>query len=486
MAGQNDGAKMKRFRRGPLWLMAALACGAGLLLSPSSGMNAARAAGDVQPGGGSSAIAEMAYTLRPLGQVAVYRPAAAPRGVVIALSDGDGWDQGQADLARRLAAKGALVAGISSPDFLRTLNGSARCINPNYGIIALSRDLQHRLGLSFYNKPVIIGSGEGGALAYAALASGPNGAYKAVLSAGFRPFLAGARPWCRSGSLKSIALHRPGRGFAFAPSRQLPSPWIVMAAQNRRSMTPAALRTYAARTVSGRFAAGDGDAALLAQVQPFLAAPAPSGVALPNWLPLNIVTDPAAPRTDMMAVLYSGDGGWVGLDKDVAAQLSHAGIPVVGMDSLSYFWSQRTPAGAAADLGAIIRGYSQHWQRPRVLLAGYSFGADVLPYIVASLPPQQRAKVQRLSLMGLSPSADFQFHLGSWLNMDSTTQYPTLPAIRRLRGLPILCVKGTLETDSACPSIPQGLAQTVVVPGGHHFDRNAPLLVNRMLKGLVI
>lgn len=188
----------------------------------------------------------------------------------------------------------------------------------------------------------------------------------------------------------------------------------------------------------------------------------------------------------MMAVLYSGDGGWVGLDKDVAGQLARGGIPVVGVDSLSYFWSPRTPQEAAHDLSAIIRGYSRHWHRPRILLVGYSFGADVLPYIVGGLPAAQRAQVQRLSLMGLSPTADFQFHLSSWLDMDSDSQYPTIPAIERLRGVPMLCVRGTLENDSACPSIPAGLAQMVVVPGGHHFDRNAPLLVSHMLQGLAI
>jgi len=110
----------------------------------------------------------------------------------------------------------------------------------------------------------------------------------------------------------------------------------------------------------------------------------------------------------------------------------------------------------------------------------------VLPYIVGGLPAAQRAQVQRLSLMGLSPTADFQFHLSSWLDMDSDSQYPTIPAIERLRGVPMLCVRGTLENDSACPSIPAGLAQMVVVPGGHHFDRNAPLLVSHMLQGLAI
>ncbi|KEQ53350.1 virulence factor family protein [Sphingobium chlorophenolicum] len=466
---------MTPFRRARLWLTPGLLAVAGLLLSTSNAMNPARAAADPAP------VAESRYSLPPMGPIAVYRPAGVPSGVVLALSDSDGWDEGSADTARALAARGALVAGISTPAFLTALQASRRCINPNYGIVALARDLQHRLTLPIYDKPILIGRGEGAALAYATLAAGPDGAYKAVFSQDFTPLLHGGRTWCRSGSLKAAAVRH---GFAFAPSRRLPSPWIAMT-EGRASP---ALQRFVARTGSGRLvtaARGQGEVALLSRIRPFLAAP-PADVALPGGLPLTIVTDAAAPRTDMMAVLYSGDGGWVGLDKDVAGQLAHAGIPVVGMDSLSYFWSQRTPQGAAQDLSAIIRGYGRRWQRPRVLLVGYSFGADVLPYIVGGLPASQRAQVQRLSLLGLSPHADFQFHLSSWLNLYSDRQYPTIPAIARLRGLPMLCVRGTLENDSACPAIPAGLAQMAVVPGGHHFGRNAPLLVNHMLQGLTI
>ena len=469
-------------RRARLWLVSAFLAAAALLLSTSNAANPARAAADPLPGA-AGPVVESQYDLPPMGRIMVYRPAGVPSGVVLSLSGSDGWDDESADAARALSARGALVAGISTPSFLQALQATHRCINPNYGIIALARDLQHRLALPMYDKPILIGRGEGAALAYATLAAGPDGAYKAVLSQDFTPLLNGGGSWCRSGSLKA-AMMRQGRGFAFAPSRRLPSPWIALAEVHASP----ALRRFVAHTGSGTLvtaAKGQGELALLSRIRPFLAAQ-PVDAALPSGLPLNIVADAAAPRTDMMAVLYSGDGGWVGLDKDVAGQLARGGIPVVGVDSLSYFWSQRTPQGAAHDLSAIIRGYSRHWHRPRILLVGYSFGADVLPYIVGGLPAAQRAQVQRLSLMGLSPTADFQFHLSSWLNMDSDSQYPTIPAIERLRGVPMLCVRGTLENDSACPSIPAGLAQMVVVPGGHHFDRNAPLLVSHMLQGLAI
>ncbi|MEE9877952.1 MAG: hypothetical protein PBU97_16320 [Stenotrophomonas maltophilia] len=47
-------------------------------------------------------------------------------------------------------------------------------------------------------------------------------------------------------------------------------------------------------------------------------------------------------------MFVSGDGGWAGLDKDVASSLNEHGVAVVGIDSLRYFWSERTPKGFAS------------------------------------------------------------------------------------------------------------------------------------------
>ncbi|MET0365726.1 MAG: AcvB/VirJ family lysyl-phosphatidylglycerol hydrolase [Sphingobium sp.] len=193
-------------------------------------------------------------------------------------------------------------------------------------------------------------------------------------------------------------------------------------------------------------------------------------------MPLTIVPPARGRQSDLMAIAYSGDGGWVGIDRDLAAQVAAAGIPVVGVDSLSYFWSARNPKRAGEDLSRLIRSFGERWNKRRVLLIGYSFGADALPYMIDALDADARSRIDSVALLGLSSTADFQFHLTSWINVASSDSLPTIPAITRLRGLTIRCVRGAEETDSACPAIPKGLAQQFVVPGGHHFDRNAPLL----------
>ena len=106
----------------------------------------------------------------------------------------------------------------------------------------------------------------------------------------------------------------------------------------------------------------------------------------------------------------SGDGGWAGLDQDVAAALSAKGIPVVGLDSLRYYWTARTPDGLAADTDRIVRYYLAHFGKRRVLLIGYSQGADVLPFAVNRLPAATRARRRRQS-RSPCPSCFFSLQL---------------------------------------------------------------------------
>lgn len=58
-------------------------------------------------------------------------------------------------------------------------------------------------------------------------------------------------------------------------------------------------------------------------------------------MPLTILD--TKPTSDTMAIIYSGDGGWRDIDSEVGGYLQGEGVPVVGVDSLRYFWTERLP-----------------------------------------------------------------------------------------------------------------------------------------------
>jgi type IV secretory pathway VirJ component len=182
-----------------------------------------------------------------------------------------------------------------------------------------------------------------------------------------------------------------------------------------------------------------------------------------------------------MAVILSGDGGWAEIDKSLAAGLAVAGIPVVGWSSLDYYWSPRTPEEASADLARIVEHYARTWNRSRVMVIGYSFGADVSPFLVNRLPSSAKARVARVVLLGPSQTAAFEFHVASWLGRGGDTRFPTRPEIEHL-DVPVTCVSGAEEADSVCRTASNPHLRAETVGAGHHFGGDYKRLVGLLLR----
>jgi type IV secretory pathway VirJ component len=189
----------------------------------------------------------------------------------------------------------------------------------------------------------------------------------------------------------------------------------------------------------------------------------------------------AAGTSEEFALLLTGDGGWAGLDQELAARLAASGVPTVGLNSLKYFWTERSPEETARDVARVLRHYFAAWNKQRVLLVGYSFGADVLPFVVNRLPPELRQKVVSVSLLGIDANASFEVRVADWVGADNGGP-ATRPELAAVTKLPVLCIYGDGESDSICPGLPAGGAITREQIGkGHHFSGEYDTLAERIL-----
>jgi type IV secretory pathway VirJ component len=209
-------------------------------------------------------------------------------------------------------------------------------------------------------------------------------------------------------------------------------------------------------------------------------APAPAKVSATELRDLPIIEVPAIGTGDTLALLISGDGGWAGIDKELAAAISRQGVPVIGLDSLRYFWKARTPASASADVDRILRHYLAAWNKRSVLLLGFSQGADVMPFIVNRLPAATRGQVRMVALLSLSQTAVFEFHLQNWLGR-SDDEVPVEPELLKMKGTRTLCVYGEDEEDSMCAMPSAASLQVIKLKGGHHFDGDYASLARLIL-----
>lgn len=189
-----------------------------------------------------------------------------------------------------------------------------------------------------------------------------------------------------------------------------------------------------------------------------------------------------AGHSDLLAFVASGDGGWATLDKEVAAVLADKGIPVVGLDTLRYYWQPRPPEESARALERILHHYLTKWRKERVLLIGYSRGAGVLPFMASRLPEDLVERVDLIALLGPEPEITFEFHFTDWISsVPRGNSRPVQPEVEKLRGTKLLCVYGADESDSLCPRLPPGLARLDKRPGGHHFAGDYRAIADRIL-----
>ncbi|MBF8722041.1 MULTISPECIES: virulence factor family protein [Pseudomonas] len=199
-----------------------------------------------------------------------------------------------------------------------------------------------------------------------------------------------------------------------------------------------------------------------------------------NALSIPVVEVPAGQTTDTVTLFLSGDGGWRDLDRDVAGEMAKLGYPVVGIDTLRYYWQHKSPEQSAADLSELMQHYRQKWGTKRFVLTGYSFGADVLPAIYNRLPDEDKQRVDAVILLAFARSGSFEIEVEGWLGKEGQ-EAPTGPEMARLPASKVICVYGVEETDESGCTDKTAVGEHLKLPGGHHFDENYPALAKRLI-----
>lgn len=184
-------------------------------------------------------------------------------------------------------------------------------------------------------------------------------------------------------------------------------------------------------------------------------------------LHLPLIEKPVLGSQPFFALLLTGDGGWRAIDSGLAEEINRHGIPVAGFLSDDYFEEARTPEEVSRDVEAAIEHYSTLWKKPKVILIGFSRGADAIPIALVHMTPQQRNRIVLAALLGPSRSAELQV-VPFWkrVTVPSIALAPQLHAVKDVR---IACIHGEDEDESLCDVLPQGYAIDIETSGGHHL-----------------
>ncbi|EPJ88918.1 virulence [Pseudomonas sp. CFII64] len=196
-----------------------------------------------------------------------------------------------------------------------------------------------------------------------------------------------------------------------------------------------------------------------------------------------VVEVPSAQPSDTVTLFMSGDGGWRDLDKVVAGDMASLGYPVVGIDVLRYYWEHKTPEQTAADLTELMQHYRQKWGTKRFILAGYSFGADVMPAVYNRLAPDEQNRIDGIILLAFARTGSFEIHVDGWLGT-AGKEATTGEEMAKLPAEKVLCVYGIEEKDESGCTTTTAVGEKLQLPGGHHFDENYPALAKRLIAAI--
>lgn len=457
----------------------------------------------------SFALTQETITYKGFGKIVIYHPSKPPTSVALFISGDGGWQFGVINMAKNIAAQGALVAGIDAKQYARSLSKlSAACYYPAADFERLSLMLQKKYKFANYTKPVLIGYSYGAVLVYGLLAQAPANTFKGAIAIGFCPDIDLKKPLCEGNGLTSHIL-KAGKSYYLDRTQKLTAPFIALnglkdvtcpfaATKEFLKNMPFAELVTLPKIGHGFSIAGNWLPQFNLAYNKILQTPSYTDVKvvqnglfniqnmikLPGDLPLTIV--PALPNSKMpMVFMISGDGGWTSFDHTLAETFAKKGIPVVGLDAQKYFWNAKTPQETTVEITKAVSHYLQQWNKKSFILVGYSFGACVAPFVANRFPDFLKKSLSGICLISPEEFGDFEIHVSDMLSIGSRNkQFDVLSEIRKIKEIKPVCIFGEEEDPLIRQRFESPGVKIITLPGSHHFNNNYSLIVENILKNI--
>ena len=193
----------------------------------------------------------------------------------------------------------------------------------------------------------------------------------------------------------------------------------------------------------------------------------------------------AASSHDKPLIFYlSGDGGLNKFSTALCETFYKKGYDVVALNSKSYFWTKKTPEQTTVDINNFLTNKLIGRKNQQVVLIGYSFGADVVPFILNRLPKNMNDKIIVSYLMASSGNTDFEIHWSDILGGSTKRSMDVVTELNKLVNNKIVIITASDDKHLAANEIKLKRYTREILPGGHHFDGDTDEIVKVILNDM--
>lgn len=168
----------------------------------------------------------------------------------------------------------------------------------------------------------------------------------------------------------------------------------------------------------------------------------------------------------------TGDGGFNNFSNDLGSEISKSGYETIALNAKSYFWDKKSPRTVASEISKVISEKLHTGKYDDFILIGYSFGADVMPFIENEFSAEIRSKLKSVILLSPSSTTDFQIRLMDMFGKSAKRSMDVLSAINQMHVPKMTIFFGSDEKDFPTDKIHLKNIKVIRLPGGHHYEGN--------------
>lgn len=189
-------------------------------------------------------------------------------------------------------------------------------------------------------------------------------------------------------------------------------------------------------------------------------------------LPLIVLPAPADENMPLVMSI-TGDGGRLGFDKRLTDQFVQGKAPVVILNSFRFFRKQKTPEQAASAVEDLLDYYMKVWRKRSFILEGYSFGADVMPFVVNRLPKDLLQHCAGVALFSPGTSNDLKIHFIQMIGIHHKWKYNVVNEIKEMKAIDLktLFFFGEKEHRFPVNILTAPHWQLTLLKGGHTYKK---------------
>lgn len=178
-------------------------------------------------------------------------------------------------------------------------------------------------------------------------------------------------------------------------------------------------------------------------------------------------------QNDSPFIFYvSGDAGFNTFSKSLSDELFKRNYDITALDSKTYFWKRKNPAETAKKISDYLTEKLKGRKNQGIVLLGYSFGADISPFIYNRMAKNMHDKIISVILLDPSKTADFEVSLQGMIFDKGRGDYKVLPEVNKMKAPKTLAILSNIGIRFPYKAITVKDFTMKHLPGNHRYNND--------------